>query len=98
MNQEIVCIAKFEAIKGKEETLLNSLYSLIKDTRDESGCIRYELNQSIDNKRVITFVEKWSSMDSFNAHCKMDYIVNYFENIAPNLVESQDITLHKEII
>ena len=95
---ELVCIAQFTAKKGKEEELIRSLHGLMKPTHQESGCIRYELNQQEDNPRVITFVEKWASRDVFEAHCQMAYIQDYFQNDAPNLVEMQSVTLHREIL
>jgi quinol monooxygenase YgiN len=95
---EVVCVAEFISKDGKENELLSSLHSLMAPTHKEDGCIRYELNQSINNPKVITFIEKFKSREAFDLHCSMDYIVNYFENTAPNLVESQKITLYKEIL
>lgn len=97
-DSEIVVIAKFIAKEGKEDELLCALHSLIAKTIQEKGCLRYELNQNIDNPRIITFVEKYKSMEDFKSHVNKDYIVNYFKNVEPKLVESKDITLHKEIL
>ena len=47
---------------------------------------------------MVTFVEKWASREDFDAHCQMSYIQDYFENVMPNLVETQSVTLHREIL
>ena len=94
---EIVCIAQFTAKEGKEEELLAALHSLMSTTHKEKGCIRYELNQNVDNPRIITFVEKFASKDAFDLHCGMPYIKGFFEK-APALVASQSVTLHREIL
>ena len=95
---QLVCIAKFKAIKGKEQILLNTLYSLINATKQESGCIRYELNQSIDNPIDITFIEKWHDQKTFDEHCAKKYIIDFFNDGKPNNVESYNVSLHKEIL
>ena len=97
-KSEIVCIAHFTAKRGKQGELLRSLHKLMEPTHKEKGCVRYELNQQIDNPRKITFVEKWADMKIFKKHCAMPYITDYFKNVAPKLVASQNIALHKEIL
>ncbi|MGD0498104.1 MAG: putative quinol monooxygenase [Bryobacteraceae bacterium] len=97
-DAELVCIAQFTAKEGKEEELIRLMHRLIAPTHRETGCLRYELNQQQDNPRVITFVEKWASREVFDAHCQMAYIKDYFQNVAPNLVEMQSVTLHREIL
>ncbi len=97
-KHEIVCIAQFTAKRGKEAELLRSLHKLMKPTHQEEGCVRYELNQQTDNPRLITYVEKWANMKIFKKHCKMPYIVDFFDNVAPKLIAAQTIGLHKEIL
>ena len=95
---QLVCIAKFTAKDGETEKLMENLYSLIKLTHQEGGCIRYELNQSLDNPKVITFIEKWYDKSTFDAHCNTDYIKGFFNNGKPEHVESYEVSLHKEIL
>ena len=94
---QLVCIAKFYAIKGEEKQLLENLRALYQETKKEGGCLRYELNQSIENPQEITFVEKWYDQVTFDAHCAKDYIVNFFNDGKPAHVEKFDVSLHKEI-
>ncbi|MBN1674591.1 MAG: antibiotic biosynthesis monooxygenase [Kiritimatiellae bacterium] len=97
-RKELVCIAQFTAKPGKEDELINSLHSLMEPTHKEKGCIRYELNQRDDDPRIVTFIEKWASKAVFDKHCSMPYIANYFQNVAPQLVEKQDVSIHTEIL
>ncbi|MBN2651912.1 MAG: antibiotic biosynthesis monooxygenase [Spirochaetales bacterium] len=99
MNEtQLVCIARFVARKGEEDLLIENLHRLIELTHQEGGCIRYELNQSIDNPEEITFIEKWYDQVTFDAHCAKDYIVDFFKGGNPDHVESFDVSLHKEIL
>lgn len=95
---QLVCIAEFKALPGEADLLLKNLHSLIKLTLQEGGCIRYELNQSIETPEDITFIEKWYDQETFEAHCAKDYIVNFFKNDNPDHCESFRVSLHKEIL
>jgi quinol monooxygenase YgiN len=94
---EVVVVAHFTAQQGKEGELLDLLHSLLEPTRKEAGCIRYELNQEIENPRAFTFAEKFASREAFDAHVKMPYVARFAEQSAA-LVESKHIRLHRELL
>jgi quinol monooxygenase YgiN len=59
-SEEVVVVVHFTAKPGKEKELLDSMRNLLEPTRKEAGCIRYELNQEIENPRAFTFAEKFA--------------------------------------
>jgi len=95
---QLVCIAKFTANEGEADLLIQNLHALIPITRKEGGSIRYELNQSIDNPHVITFIEKWYDQKTFDEHCNKKYLVDFFKDGKPDHVKEFDVSLHKEIL
>lgn len=95
---QVVCVAEFQALEGKAEELVNALCSLMGPTHKEPGCMRYELNQRLDENRWITLIEKWTDRDSFDRHCAMPYIKDYFDNVRPQLVEKFEVKLYQEIL
>lgn len=97
-RRQLVCVASFLAFPGKEEALIEALGALIPDTRREVGCIRYELNQSRDEPRRITFIEKFVDVEAFDSHCAKDAIQHYFHQQMPELVESFTVETYHEII
>jgi quinol monooxygenase YgiN len=94
----VVCVAEFRAQEGKTDALIEALHSLMKPTHGEPGCIRYELNQRVDDPRWITFVEKWKDQQTFDRHCGMPYIADYFNDVRPTLVETFEVKLYREIL
>jgi quinol monooxygenase YgiN len=94
----VVCVAEFQAKDGKTDDLVSALHSLMEPTHKEPGCIRYELNQRIDDPRWVTYIEKWKDKKSFDEHCAMSYITNYFDNVRPGLVENFEVKLYQEIL
>ncbi|RUT79083.1 putative quinol monooxygenase [Ancylomarina longa] len=95
---QLVCIAKFIAKEGEVEALIHDLHALIALTHQEGGCIRYELNQCIDDPNRITFIEKWYDETTFNTHCAMPYITKFFNDGKPLHVKEFEVNLHKQIL
>lgn len=95
---QLVCIARFIAKEGEADQLIKNLHALIPLTHQEGGCIRYELNQSIGDQHVITFVEKFYDQKTFDEHCNKKYIVDFFKDGNPDHVKEFDVSLHKELL
>jgi quinol monooxygenase YgiN len=95
---QVVCVAEFHAIEGKTDELIDALHVLMKPTHKEPGCIRYELNQREDDPRWITFIEKWKDRKTFDEHCAMPYITEFFNDVRPKLVETYEVKLYREIL
>ena len=93
----IIVVAHFKAKAGKEAALQELLRGLIEPTRKEAGCLRYELNQEIENPAAFTFAEKFSSREAFESHVKSPYIKSFGERSA-DLVESRQVRLHRELL
>ncbi|MBP9777759.1 MAG: antibiotic biosynthesis monooxygenase [Rickettsiaceae bacterium] len=98
MTHKIICIAKFIAKVGEKEQLKNALNNLVTLTRKEAGCISYTLNEGLDNPNVITVIEVFKDLASFELHSNSPYITN-FKGILGDLVDTDQISvsLHKEI-
>jgi len=95
---QVVCVAEFHALEGKTDALIEALFILMKPTHKEPGCIRYELNQREDDQRWVTFVEKWKDQKTFDEHCAMPYIAEFFNEVRPKLVETYEVKLYREIL
>lgn len=95
---QVVCVAEFHAKPGKTDELIAALHVLMEPTHKEAGCIRYELNQRVDDPRWITFIEKWQDRKTFDEHCAMPYITHYFDDVRPPLVEAFEVKLYEEIL
>ncbi len=95
-ESQIVVIAHFTAKPGREAELSTFLQSLVAPTREEPGCLRYEVNQDLEDPGTFTFVETFADREAFDAHCSMPYIGKLFEKL-PLLVEKQYIGLHRPL-
>jgi quinol monooxygenase YgiN len=95
---QVVCVAEFFAKEGKADHLIAALHALMEPTHKEPGCIRYELNQRVDDPRWITYIEKWKDRTAFDTHCGTSYITHFFDVERPDLVETFEVKLYQEIL
>jgi len=98
----IYCTAEFKAKKGKEKELFEVLKALEEPTHKEKGCIQYKVMQKVQNPYAtgehfgILFNEIWESVEIFEKHCKMPYIVEFFQKECQNpegLVEKYNVNI-----
>ena len=54
---------------------------LIALTRQEEGCIQYDLLQSLDDENQLTFQEDWASADDLKRHSTSAHFVRIFPQI-----------------
>ena len=66
---------------------------LVAETVREPGCLRYELNQSLDDGRILVFVESWASEDAWRDHMQGAAIRRFQMSGEPNLIA--DFQLHR---
>jgi len=77
MNLTIV--AKVEANTDKVEFLKSELIKLIGPTRNEDGCIQYDLHQDNENPAVFIFYENWESRELWQKHMESSHLKTYME-------------------
>lgn len=77
MNNVLTIVARIEANKGSAELVKAALTKLIEPTREEEGCLQYDLHQDNDNPEVFVFFENWTSRELWLAHMETDHIKAY---------------------
>ena len=87
----IVAIAT--AAPGQEKALQDAQAKLVAETVKEPGCLRYELHQSLEDGRVLVFVESWESEELWRAHMQGAAIKRFHASGASNLI--QDFSLFR---
>ncbi len=70
----ITVIATFQARPGQEAELKKALLSLVAPTRQEAGCLNYDLHQSPADPAKFLFHENWSSQAQLDAHLQNTHI------------------------
>ena len=67
-QNNVVVFAGFKAAENKSAVLKRELMSLVLPTRDEEGCITYQLHQEGGDPVSYMFYEVWRSMEDLERH------------------------------
>ena len=89
----MIVIAVFKALPGKAEALRAAQEKLVVDTLKEEGCLRYELNQSLDDPHILIFTEIWSTEKAWKDHMEGTAIKRFQASGVSALFT--EVTLHR---
>ena len=70
----VTVVATFHAKPGQEAELKKALIALVAPTRQEKGCLNYDLHVSAEDPTKFLFHENWTSKADLDAHLKNTHI------------------------
>jgi quinol monooxygenase YgiN len=70
----IILTAMVKAKPGQEDAVKEVLLSLVEPTRQEPGCLCYNLHQSKSDPGMFMFYEQWASKEAIDAHGKTPHM------------------------
>ena len=73
------------AASGQQETLKQLLCSLVAPSRNEPGCLKYELYQRSEEPWVFMVIESWESEEALEQHKQTPHFLA-FKAALPQLV------------
>lgn len=73
-KEGVILVAMVKAKPGQEEAVKKALLSLVKPTRQEPGCLCYNLHQSKSDRTQFMFYEQWASKAALDAHGKTPHM------------------------
>jgi quinol monooxygenase YgiN len=91
VNEPLNIVAIATAVTGHESALRAVQRRLVADTLKEPGCLRFELTQSLEDTRVLVFIETWATEKDWRAHMQGGAIKRFQASGGPQLI--QDFTL-----
>ena len=90
---KIVLLVKITGNPGKDKELLDELRLLIEPSRNEGGCIKYDLNRDPENKDTFWFVEEWASQSDLDKHNQTAHFKRLQERKADLVASAERICL-----
>ena len=90
-NTKLRVITHLEAVLGTEEKSKTLLLELVASSRQEAGCIKYELLHSIYQPTEFTLVSEWESKADFLAHLDSMPVAELFRENSDLLAKAPDI-------
>ena len=95
MQKQLPIIVKFEVKTEKIAYVKSELLKILEPTKKETGCIKYDLHQDLENPSIFMFYEIWETSDLWKAHDSTPHIVA-FKKAIEDAVEN--ITFNKLVV
>jgi quinol monooxygenase YgiN len=93
----LTVVATFEAKPGKEAELRAALTGLLAPTRQEAGCLNYDLHQAIEHPAKFLFHENWTSKAHLDAHLQSAPVQAVLARLGELCVAAPEISLWERI-
>jgi quinol monooxygenase YgiN len=87
----ITIVATIRVKPGSEARAREILLALIAPTRNEPGCINYDLHQRADSPCTFLVYENWNSEPELNAHMQAAHVQRALGDIGPLLDGAPDM-------
>jgi quinol monooxygenase YgiN len=69
MNADsLTVVAQIKAKPGKESQVRQELLSLVDPSRNDAGCLNYDLHQALDNHALFLLHENWTTEAHLEQH------------------------------
>jgi quinol monooxygenase YgiN len=79
-------IAYITAKAGHQDEVRDALLYLVTQTRNEKGCVNYDLHQSQENASEFAIYENWETATDLDAHAKSAHLLAFIR-VAGHLLE-----------
>lgn len=96
-SKKVTVVALFRAKPDKIEQACQVLTALLEPTRQEQGCINYDLHQNTDDPCRFVFYENWTSSADLDNHAKSDHLKVMRDQADELFADPIDVTLWEEI-
>ena len=93
----ITVVATFQARPGKETELKNALIGLVAPTRNEAGCLNYDLHASPEDPAKFLFHENWTSKAHLDAHLANTHIQALLPRVSELCIALPEIKIWERI-
>jgi quinol monooxygenase YgiN len=73
-DDQLAMVVEFRAAPGRADDLRDALLALVGPTRDEHGCLRYDLHDDRVDPDFFAFYEVWETAEAHAAHDRSDHV------------------------
>lgn len=77
--ENLTIIARIEAKKDCVDLVKSESLKLIVPTRNETGCLQYDLHQDNENPAVFLFYETWENRALWQEHMNNAHLAEYLQ-------------------
>ncbi|MBF2098562.1 MAG: antibiotic biosynthesis monooxygenase [Gloeomargaritaceae cyanobacterium C42_A2020_066] len=98
VHAPIRVVARVVAQPQAVTQLHNLLVTLVAETRQEVGCLQYDLLRNLDDPTEFTFVETWASVADLERHLNAPHLQAALAQIPHWVAAGPDIRRYQQVV
>lgn len=91
MAENLIVIARVRVRPEQREAFIAAALVCIAATRQEAGCLAYDMHESVSAPAHFVFVETWKTRAALDAHMKTPHLGAFLAAAQPCLSEAPSI-------
>ena len=96
-DKSFTVTAQVKTKPGKESQMRQELLSLVAPSRQDAGCLNYDLHQAVDNPALFLFHENWTSKAHLDRHLQKPELQAVLARLGQLVAEPPQITLWEKV-
>ncbi len=96
-DDKIVLIARLKVKADKIEQAKAAALKIVADSRNEAGCINYDIHQSVEDETVFFWHETWANQAAIDEHFATPFFQEFFAVVGEVAAEPPQINLTRKI-
>ncbi len=98
MNDEkVVLFARLKVKADKIEEAKSAALKIVADSRNEAGCINYDIHQSVEDESLFFWHETWANKAALDEHFATTFFGEFFKVVEEIAAEPPQINLTRKI-
>jgi|SRR6266568_8561366 quinol monooxygenase YgiN len=91
-SNQVTVVVRLRAKPGMETRVRQELASLLAPTRQERGCINFDMHESPQEHAVFLFHENWECEEDLNRHFETPHIKRWIKEAETLLAEPMELS------
>lgn len=76
-DEKIVLMARLQVKEDKIEEAKTAALAIVEPSRNEPGCVNYDVHQTLDDPTVFLWHETWENQAAIDEHFEMSYFKEF---------------------
>ena len=89
----IIVHGRVPLLEDAQEQAMEVFEVMATETREEHGCISYELFFNVEAPNELLIIQQWESVEDMEAHFRSDHMAWFLDQL-PDLIDGQVTTTH----
>ena len=96
-DDKIILMARLKVKPEAVEEIKNAALAIVADSRNEAGCINYDVHQSIEDETLFFWHETWANKAALDEHFATTFFGEFFKTVEEIAAEPPQINLTRKI-